>query len=125
MRCERRGRAALAARTELFRHLRPERRLGRMAANSPVIGRILLLAARVALGGLFIYAGVSKALDPTRFAEDIGHYRLVPHAFTVGLAMYLPWLEIICGGAVVAHWRYRGALSLLGALCGIFALALG
>jgi putative oxidoreductase len=96
-----------------------------MAAKPALIGRVLLLAARVALGGLFVYAGASKALDPAQFAEDIGHYRLLPHALALVLAVYLPWLEIICGGAVLARWRYRGALSLLAALCGIFALALG
>ena len=81
-----------------------------------------LLAA--AIGALFIYAGVLKTLDPAQFAGSIGNYRLLPHAAAVLLALYLPWLEIICGAALIFKKSYRGALVILATLCLIFLAAL-
>jgi putative oxidoreductase len=72
------------------------------------------------LGGIFIYAGVIKALDPVVFANDIDNYKMLPWFASVGLALYLPWLEIFCGFAVMFHFLYRGALSILTALIAVF-----
>jgi len=41
----------------------------------------------------------------------------------VGLAFYLPWLEIFCGFALIVRASYRGALSILTALILVFTLA--
>ncbi len=75
------------------------------------------------VGGIFIYAGVIKALDPVRFSNDIDNYKILPWTIGVGLAFYLPWLEILCGLALVARVLYRGGLSILTALIGIFIAA--
>ena len=75
------------------------------------------------VGGIFIYAGVIKALDPIRFASDIDNYKILPWAVGVRLAFYLPWLEILCGLALIARHLYRGGLSILTALASIFILA--
>src|SRR6266404_9175063 len=65
------------------------------------------------VGGIFIYAGVIKALDPIRFASDIDNYKILPWAISVRLAFYLPWLEILCGLALIARRLYLGGLSIL------------
>ena len=75
------------------------------------------------VGGIFIYAGVIKALDPVRFANDIDNYKILPWAISVRIAFYLPWLEIFCGLALVLRILYRGGLSILTALIGIFIAA--
>ena len=75
------------------------------------------------LGGVFIYAGAIKALDPTRFAGDIDNYKVLPWTIAVGLAFYLPWLEIFCGLALVIRRFYLGGLSILTALTSIFIVA--
>jgi putative oxidoreductase len=72
------------------------------------------------LGGIFIYAGVLKALDPVQFANDIDNYKALPWFFSVRLAFYLPWLEIFCGLAVIFRFLYRGGLSILTALVTVF-----
>jgi putative oxidoreductase len=72
------------------------------------------------LGGIFIYAGVIKALDPVQFANDIDNYKMLPWFVTVRLALYLPWLEIFCGLAVIFRFLYRGGLSILTALIAVF-----
>ena len=81
-------------------------------------------AARVALGAVFVYAGVQKALAPDDFAWAVYHYRLVPYPAAAAIALYLPWLEIACGAGV--WWRRTriGALNLLLGLCLVFAGAL-
>jgi hypothetical protein len=71
-------------------------------------------------GGIFIYAGVVKALDPVQFANDIDNYKTLPWVVSVRLAFYLPWLEIFCGLAVIFRFLYRGGLSILTALIAIF-----
>ncbi|MEY2543151.1 MAG: hypothetical protein QOE81_612, partial [Verrucomicrobiota bacterium] len=72
------------------------------------------------VGGIFIYAGVIKALDPVQFANDIDNYKMLPWSVSVRLALYLPWLEIFCGLAVIFHFLYRGGLSILTALLAVF-----
>ena len=68
------------------------------------------------IAAIFIYAGVLKVLDPVQFAHDIDHYQILPWSMAVGLAFYLPWLEIFCGLALTFRLFYRGALSILTAL---------
>jgi putative oxidoreductase len=75
------------------------------------------------IGGIFIYAGVIKALDPLRFATDIDNYKMLPWAIGVRLAFYLPWLEILCGFALILRLLYRGGLFILTALTFIFIAA--
>jgi putative oxidoreductase len=75
------------------------------------------------IGGVFIYAGVIKALDPIGFANDIDNYKILPWTIGVRLAFYLPWLEILCGLALIARRLYLGGLSILTALISIFIVA--
>jgi len=69
---------------------------------------------------IFIYAGVIKAVDPLRFAIDIDNYKMLPWAIGVRLAFYLPWLELVCGFALILRFFYRGGLFILTALTVIF-----
>jgi hypothetical protein len=75
------------------------------------------------IAAVFIYAGVLKALDPVQLAHDIDHYKVLPWTIGVGLAFYLPWLEIFSGLALVFRLFYRGALSILTALVVVFLAA--
>ena len=73
------------------------------------------------LGGLFVAAGALKAWDPAGFAADIFHYRLVPWSVAVGLSLYLPWLEVIAGGALLLGRGRRAGLWVVSALMAVFA----
>jgi putative oxidoreductase len=75
------------------------------------------------IAAVFIYAGTLKALDPVQFAHDIDNYKVLPWTIGVGLAFYLPWLEIFCGLALIFRLFYRGAVSILTALVAIFLIA--
>jgi hypothetical protein len=74
----------------------------------------------VIVGGIFVYAGVLKMLDPVQFANDIDNYKALPWFVSVRFAFYLPWLEIFCGIAVIFRFLYRGGLSILTALILVF-----
>ena len=77
----------------------------------------------VIVGGIFIYAGVIKVLDPIQFGIDIDNYKILPWFVSVRLAFYLPWLEIFCGLALIFRFLYRGGLSILAALTTVFIVA--
>lgn len=59
--------------------------------------RTLLVLFRVAVGGLFIYSGIVKALDPLGFAQDVRDYQVVGQSLSFLVAVFLPWLEIFAG----------------------------
>src|SRR5438034_8796835 len=79
--------------------------------------------ADVIIAGVFIYAGAIKVLDPVQFANDIDNYKILPWTIGVGLAFYLPWLEIFCGLALILRRLYLGGLSILTALVAVFLVA--
>jgi putative oxidoreductase len=80
------------------------------------------------VGGIFVFAGITKLadihplhfLDPMEFARGIDNYKLLPWQISVGMALYLPWLEILCGLALIFRRLYSGALALLLALLLVF-----
>ena len=77
------------------------------------VRRIVWRIVAILIGGVFIYAGALKAVDPVGFAIDIENYKILPWPIGVRLAFYLPWLEIFCGLAVILRMLHRGALGIL------------
>ena len=85
----------------------------------------LVLACRLFVGGVFVYASLDKLADPAAFAQAIHHYRLVPGALLHPWALYLPMLEIVAGAALILGvWR-RGAALVTLALTVVFMVAIG
>jgi putative oxidoreductase len=82
--------------------------------------KALLVLSRLVLGGLFVYAGIVKVLDPLDFAQNIRNYRLVGQSLSFLAAVILPWLEILAGLALAAGvWR-RASAFVISALLGCF-----
>ena len=84
--------------------------------------RVLWRIVAVIIGALFIYAGAVKVVDPVEFARDIDNYKMLPWQVGVGLALYLPWLEIFCGLALITRILYRGGLFFLTVLMALFII---
>jgi putative oxidoreductase len=105
----------------------PNAELSTGAATSNIKHRTSNIFWRIldfVLAGIFIYAGVVKAIDPVQFASDIDNFKILPWPVTVALAFYLPWLEIFCSLGMAFRFLYRGALSILIASIVVFTLAI-
>ena len=114
------------------------------------VGRLLWRLLDLAVAGIFIFAALAKILDldqlgadlqhlrlvnafadighlsltnPAEFAYDIDNFKILPWTIGVGLAFYLPWVELFAGIALILRRFYRGALSILLALIVIFIAA--
>lgn len=87
--------------------------------------KTLLVLFRLVLGGLFVYAGVVKVLDPLDFAQNIRNYRLVGQTLSFIAAVVLPWLEILAGVALASGvWKRASALIISGLLVFFILLTL-
>jgi uncharacterized membrane protein YphA (DoxX/SURF4 family) len=86
--------------------------------------RWLALAARVALGGLFVWAAAGKIAGPAKFATDIDNYRLLPATWVNVVAAGLPWIELASGLLLVLGARVRAAAMLAGGMLVAFIGAL-
>jgi len=98
--------------------------VGRIRRGEPRRSNIFWRILDFVLAGLFIYAGVVKALDPVQFATDIDNFKLLPWPVSVALAFYVPWLEIFCALGLLFRFLYRGALSILIASIVVFTLSI-
>jgi len=83
----------------------------------PELKDILGITARLALGGVFIYAGWLKAVAPAEeFAYAIETYKVVPAGLAMLAAMTVPWIEIYLGLFLAAGVFTRYSAFGLGAM---------
>lgn len=85
---------------------------------------LLTLVFRFLLGGVFIYASIYKIADPSSFALSIWYYHMVPGGIINLMALILPWMELLCGLALIAGIWYRGAIFWVTIMLVIFIAAL-
>ena len=78
---------------------------------------------RWTLGGIFIYAGGTKLLEPKIFALLIEAYGIVPEGLLITVAIGLPLLEVIAGFGLL--FDIRGSLVLITGLLVLFVVVLG
>ena len=97
---------------------------GPQGGNSWV--RFSSLIAGMFVGCLFILAAVPKILDPLSFAKIIFHYNVLPEFLVNLVAIYLPWLEFVCGVVIILipRWRVATGLLIAGMLL-VFTLGMG
>jgi uncharacterized membrane protein YphA (DoxX/SURF4 family) len=70
--------------------------------------------ARWLLGGLFIYMGLNKALDPVAFLKLVWQYDMVQSPLLLNsIAAFLPWFEVYCGVLLVLGIAVRGSALML------------
>ena len=84
----------------------------------------MFMIARLALAAVFIVAGAIKIWNPGAFAISIQGYRMLPYVAAVVLALYLPWLEVVCGILLVLNRMMVGSLATLLILLVVFIAAL-
>ena len=87
------------------------------------ISTILAWLCRLALAGIFIYAGVVKMFPPIKrdlFMLDLSTYQLLPLWAIVAVAWVLPPFEIALGLALLSGWKLRYAAAISGLLLAMF-----
>lgn len=83
------------------------------------------IAIRLVLGGVFLWAGLSKVSKPLVFAQTIKVYGILPDTAILPFAVVLPWVEIVVGVLlIIGVWMQSSALVCIGLLFS-FEVALG
>lgn len=86
--------------------------------------KYLLLAARLLIGGVFVYASVHKIIDPGAFAQSIRNYQMIAPEWTNMAALTLPWIELIAGGLLILGVLTRPSALITTSLLAVFLVAL-
>jgi len=86
--------------------------------------RYFLLALRIGLGLVFIYAGILKIRDPIAFAGSVAAYKLLPYFLNYLVAATIPWVELICGTLLIIGYRVRASAGIVAAMNILFIVLL-
>ena len=98
---------------------------GNRNGNRRIFNPYLLLAFRLLLAAVFIYAAAQKIGKPLAFADEIRNYGLLgygPPLYIV--AVVLPWIELFCGFSLVTGAAMRGAALILIGLNAMFLVVI-
>ena len=82
------------------------------------------LAARLVVGGIWIWAGLLKLPDPGGSVEAVRAYDLLPQALIEPVGYLLPVLEVVLGVALVVGAMTRGAAFLSALLLVAFVVGI-
>lgn len=82
--------------------------------NALLANRWLELLTRLVIGTIFVSASIEKTADPASFAVLIENYKLLSHAASMFIASTLPWIELVCGIAVILGVAVRGSSLMIG-----------
>ena len=86
--------------------------------------RWTLLAFRLILAGVFLYAGLVKALSSGTFLFALLPFTFVPETWIGPIAVTLPWIEVAAGVALLLPGTVRPGALLVAILCVVFIVAL-
>lgn len=87
--------------------------------------RHFILAFRLLIGGLFLYAGLSKIIQPYYFAASIQAYQFLPQVFVGLTAALIPWTETVSALALISGHKSRSALLIFIVLLILFMFIIG
>jgi uncharacterized membrane protein YphA (DoxX/SURF4 family) len=76
----------------------------------------LVLAARVIVAALFIFAGYIKISDPQQFAFSVNAFKLLPEHLVILSTFAMPWMELIAGVMLLAGVWTRAAAAVISAM---------
>ncbi len=85
----------------------------------------LYTVCRILLGVVFVYASWGKILDPAAFADIIANYQIVSPRTGHLTALFLPYLEVVCGICLIINRMPRGSALLVAGMMVVFMAALG
>ncbi|NOZ74808.1 MAG: DoxX family membrane protein [FCB group bacterium] len=88
-------------------------------------GTLLIIAARLIVGFVMIYAALDKIADPLTFSRAINNYHLIPWGMENIMAITLPWIEMFVGIGLITGIFLDGAVLVVQGLMAVFILAIG
>ncbi len=86
--------------------------------------KVIVFIIRFGLAALFIYSGTVKLINPAAFAINIDNYAILPYIVVTLMAAVLPWLEVICGLALLSGKWIQGAALWIAAMNIVFIIAI-
>ena len=84
----------------------------------------LTVRVQIALGAIFVAAALPKIADPPSFAHMVYNYRVLPGALINMTALVMPWLELLCGLALILGVWTRPARTIVAAMLVTFIVAI-
>lgn len=84
----------------------------------------LTIRVQIALGLFFVIASLPKLGDPPSFAHMIYNYRIIPGALINLMALTMPWIELLCGLALILGIWKDAARTIIAALLFVFIVAI-
>ncbi len=81
----------------------------------------LAIRLQVVIGVVFVYAAFHKIADPPDFAHMVYNYKMTPGSLINLVAIYLPWVEMAAGAALILGlFGKRGGAALVGLMLLVF-----
>jgi uncharacterized membrane protein YphA (DoxX/SURF4 family) len=93
------------------------------SASGPFFSAWPYRLLRMVLGGVFLWSGISKLIDPLSFSLLIEAYGIIPENWVMPVAYGLPVLEVLAGLGLLLD--VQGSLSTITALLLLFMAILG
>ena len=84
----------------------------------------LTIRVQIALGIIFVAAALPKIVDPPSFAHMIYNYKLIPWPLINPMALVMPWIELLCGLALILGIWKDTARTIIAALLVTFIIAI-
>ena len=95
-----------------------------MTVREALIHPWLTVRVQIALGAIFVVAALPKIADPPSFAHMIYNYRILPANLINFSAIAMPWVEILCGLALILGVWTKPARSIIAAMLIVFMIAI-
>lgn len=96
----------------------------RSAVKNVMYGNRLVALVRILMGGLFLYSGVFKVMDPVSFGTTIGMYQLVPEILIPYFALTISALELLLGAFLVTGTAIKPAACISISMMLVFSVAI-
>ena len=84
----------------------------------------LTIRVQLALGVIFVVAALPKIADPPSFAHMIYNYKILPWALINPMALVMPWIELLCGLALIFGIWKDTARAIIAAMLLVFIVAI-
>ncbi len=86
----------------------------------------LWVIARLFIGLIFVYTGLTKLVDPVEnFRAIVAEYRMIPYFFVTIISYTVPWVEFLAGVFLILGYMSRWSALVLGGMSAGFVVLLG